>query len=428
MNKTQLKKLDRKLIWHPFTQMQDYEQTEPLVITSGKGSYLFDIDGKKYLDGVSSLWVTVHGHRHPKLDRALKKQVGKIAHSTLLGLGNVPSIELAQKLLKIVPQNLKKVFYSDSGSTAMEIALKMAYQYWQLSPKSSDRRKKKFLTFKEAYHGDTIGSVSLGAIDVFHRIFKDLLFKTIQVSGFDLKKTEVLLKKNHKHIAAIVIEPMIQGAAGMLLQPKGFLKGLEKLVRKYNVLLICDEVATGFGRTGKMFAVEHEKVRPDIMAVAKGITGGYLPLAATLTTQKIYNRFKGPYKDFKTFFHGHTYTGNPLAAAVAVENISIFEKDNIIKKLQPKIEYLTQRLTEISDYAKIKEVRQLGFMAGIEIKNYAPEERIGHQVIIEARKQGVILRPLGSVIVLMPPLSITMSELKKLIDVTFKAIRTVTNK
>ena len=308
----------------------------------------------------------------------------------------------------------------------MEIALKMAYQYWQLSPLKKDRQKIKFLTFKEAYHGDTIGSVSLGAIDLFHRIFKNLLFKTIQIEGFDLKKTETILKKSHQQIAAIAIEPMIQGAAGMLLQPKGFLKNLEKLAKKYNVLLICDEVATGFGRTGKMFAIEHEKVQPDIMAVAKGITGGYLPLAATLTTQKIYNRFKGPYKDFKTFFHGHTYTGNPLAAAVAIESINIFEKEHTIQKLQPKIKYLTDKLKEISAYSKIKEVRQLGFMVGIEIKGYSAEERIGHQVIMEARRHGVILRPLGSVVVLMPPLSITISELKKLLDVTFQAIKTVT--
>jgi adenosylmethionine-8-amino-7-oxononanoate aminotransferase len=338
----------------------------------------------------------------------------------------VSSIELAEKILKIVPQNLKKVFYSDSGSTAMEIALKMAYQYWQLSPLKKDHRKIKFLTFKEAYHGDTIGSVSLGAIDLFHRIFKDLLFKTIQINGFDIKKTESVLKKNHKQIAAIAIEPLIQGAAGMLLQPKGFLKDLAKLAKKYNVLLICDEVATGFGRTGKMFAVEHEKVQPDIMAVAKGITGGYLPLAATLTTQKIYDRFKGPYKEFKTFFHGHTYTGNPLAAAVAIENINIFEKEHTIQKLQPKIKYLTNRLAEIGAYSKIKEVRQLGFMVGIEIDGYTAEERIGHQVIMEARKHGVILRPLGSVIVLMPPLSISMPELKKLLDITFQAIKTAT--
>jgi adenosylmethionine-8-amino-7-oxononanoate aminotransferase len=212
----------------------------------------------------------------------------------------------------------------------------------------------------------------------------------------------------------------------MLLQPKGFLKDLAKLAKKYNVLLICDEVATGFGRTGKMFAVEHEKVQPDIMAVAKGITGGYLPLAATLTTQKIYDRFKGPYKEFKTFFHGHTYTGNPLAAAVAIENINIFEKEHTIQKLQPKIKYLTNRLAEIGAYSKIKEVRQLGFMVGIEIDGYTAEERIGHQVIMEARKHGVILRPLGSVIVLMPPLSISMPELKKLLDITFQAIKTAT--
>lgn len=408
-----LRNLDKKYLWHPFTQMRDWVLNEQLIIERGKGSYLYDINGKKYLDGVSSLWVTVHGHQKKEIDRAIKKQLGKIAHSTLLGLGNVPSIKLAVELVKIAPKGLNKVFFSDNGSTAVEIALKIAYQY--------RGSKSKFLTLKNAYHGDTIGSVSVGGIDLFHQIYGSLIHKAIQVAP-DTKEVEKVLKKHNREIAAMIVEPLIQGAAGMLLQPKGFLKAVRKLCTKYNVLLICDEVATGFGRTGKMFAAEHEKVSPDIMCLAKGLTGGYLPVAATLTTDKIYNAFLGPYESKKTFFHGHTYTGNPLGCAAALANLEIFKKEKTIQKLQPKIRFLQRELKKFYDIPIVKEVRQLGMMVGIELQGFEYKDRIGHKVILEARKRGLIIRPLDNVIVLMPPLSVSMEELDKILKITYSSI------
>ncbi|NQU18104.1 MAG: adenosylmethionine--8-amino-7-oxononanoate transaminase, partial [Candidatus Saganbacteria bacterium] len=398
---------------------------EQLIIEKGKGSYLYDTKGNKYLDGVSSLWVTVHGHQKKEIDQAIKKQLKKIAHSTLLGLGNVPSIKLAEQLVKITPKRLNKVFYSDNGSTAVEIALKIAYQYWkQARPKTTrpQDRKTKFLTLKNAYHGDTIGSVSVGGIDLFHKIYGPLIHKAIQVRP-DPKEVEKTLKKRHKEIAAMIIEPLVQGAAGMLLQPKGFLKAVRKLCTKYNVLLICDEVATGFGRTGRMFACEHENISPDILCLAKGLTGGYLPVAATLTTDKIYKAFLGKHEEMKTFFHGHTYTGNPLGCAAALANLEIFRKEKTIKKLQPKIKLLKKGLKRFKDIPIVKEVRQLGMMVGIELQGFSYKDRIGHKVILEARKRGLIIRPLGDVIVLMPPLSVSMSELAKILKITYDSIR-----
>ncbi len=406
---------DKKYLWHPFTQMKDWVENEQLVIEKGKGSYLFDTKGNKYLDGVSSLWVTVHGHRKKEIDAAIKKQIDKISHSTLLGLGSVPSIELAKELVKITPKRLNKVFYSDNGSTAVEVALKIAYQYWRQGA------KKKFLTLKNAYHGDTIGSVSVGGIDLFHKVYGPLIHKAIQVNP-DAKEVEKVLKKQHKEIAAMIIEPMVQGAAGMLLQPKGFLKTVRKLCTKYNVLLICDEVATGFGRTGKMFACEHENISPDIMCLAKGITGGYLPIAATLTSDKIYKAFLGKHEEMKTFFHGHTYTGNPLGCAAALANLEIFKKEKTIQKLQPKIKFLRKELQKFYNIPIVKEIRQCGMMVGIELQGFSYKNRIGHKVILEARKRGLIIRPLGNVIVLMPPLSVSMKELDKILKTTYKSI------
>lgn len=395
--------------------MKDWVENEQLVIEKGKGSYLFDTKGNKYLDGVSSLWVTVHGHRKKEIDAAIKKQIDKISHSTLLGLGSVPSIELAKELVKITPKRLNKVFYSDNGSTAVEVALKIAYQYWRQGA------KKKFLTLKNAYHGDTIGSVSVGGIDLFHKVYGPLIHKAIQVNP-DAKEVEKVLKKQHKEIAAMIIEPMVQGAAGMLLQPKGFLKTVRKLCTKYNVLLICDEVATGFGRTGKMFACEHENISPDIMCLAKGITGGYLPIAATLTSDKIYKAFLGKHEEMKTFFHGHTYTGNPLGCAAALANLEIFKKEKTIQKLQPKIKFLRKELQKFYNIPIVKEIRQCGMMVGIELQGFSYKNRIGHKVILEARKRGLIIRPLGNVIVLMPPLSVSMKELDKILKTTYKSI------
>jgi adenosylmethionine-8-amino-7-oxononanoate aminotransferase len=445
------KELDKRYIWHPFTQMKDWLDDAPLIIEKGKGSYLIDIYGRKYLDGVSSLWVTVHGHRKKEIDTAVKKQIDKIAHSTLLGLSNVPAIILSEKLIKIAPKGLSKVFYSDSGSTAVEIALKMAFQYWQQKG-AEYKNKTKFISLYNAYHGDTIGSVSVGGIDLFHQIYKPLLFDTYKIESpycyrCSFNKTypecnlecadyaEEMIKKYADTTAALIIEPIVQGAAGMLVAPDGYLKKIRAICTKYNILMIADEVATGFGRTGKMFACEHEGVSPDIMAVAKGITGGYLPLAATLTTKEVYNAFYGEYKDLKAFFHGHTYTGNPLACAAAIANTALFKKERTLQKLQPKIKYLTKRLKEFESLKHVGDIRQKGFMVGIELVKgretkmpYQLEEKIGIKVIKEARKQGLIIRPLGNVIVLMPPLSIKPDELKKMLDVVYVCIKEVTGK
>lgn len=447
--KKRLEELDKRYIWHPFTQMKDWLDDAPLIIEKGKGSYLIDIYGKKYLDGVSSLWVTVHGHRKKEIDTAVKKQLDKIAHSTLLGLSNVPAIILSEKLIKIAPKGLSKVFYSDSGSTAVEIALKMAFQYWQQKG-TEYKNKTKFISLYNAYHGDTIGSVSVGGIDLFHQIYKPLLFDTCKIESpycyrCSLNKTypdcnlecadyaESVIKKLADNTAALIIEPIVQGAAGMLVASDGYLKKIRELCTKYNILMIADEVATGFGRTGKMFACEHEGVSPDIMAVAKGITGGYLPLAATLATDEIFNAFYGEYKDLKTFFHGHTYTGNPLACAAAIANIDLFKKEKTLQRLQPKIKYFTKRLKEFESLIHVGDIRQKGFMVGIELvkekgtkEPYLLEEKIGIKVVKEARKHGLIIRPLENVIVLMPPLSIKMEELKRLLDIVYVSIREVT--
>ena len=472
LEKREIKRLeewDKKYIWHPFTQMKEWVSESNLIIEKGKGSYLYDIHGNRYLDGVSSLWVTVHGHRKREIDNAIKKQLGKVAHSTLLGLSNVPAVELAKRLVGLMqwpvvsgqrsvvnkktssfiphPLSLSKVFYSDSGSTSVEIALKIAFQYWQ---NKGVKDKTRFLTFKNAYHGDTIGSVSLGGMELFHDIYRPLLFKTIQVNSpycyrchlgkeypsckiACIKEVEDTLKKQHKEVAALVIEPLVQGAAGMLLQPTGFLKGLRLLCDKYKILMIADEVATGFGRTGKMFACEHEGVVPDILCIAKGITGGYLPLAATLTTMEIHDAFLAEYNEFKTFFHGHTYTGNPLACAAAIANLDLFEQEETLKRLQPKISLIEKELKRFAGLSHVGDIRQKGFMVGIEMvkeketrEPYPVELRMGHRVILEARKRGAILRPLGNVIVLMPPLSIKELELKRLLKIANESIRVVT--
>ncbi len=440
---------DKKYVWHPFTQMQDWQKEPQIIIESGKGSMLTDINGKKYIDGVSSLWVTVHGHRKNEIDQAISKQLGKIAHSTLLGLSNVPAALLAKKIITNAPSGLSRVFYSDSGSTSVEIALKIAFQYWQQHDRKF-RTKTKFISLKEAYHGDTLGSVSVGGIDLFHQIYKPLLFESYKIDSpycyrcpFGGKypvcgmkcvsAAEAVIRRHSRETAALILEPLVQGAAGMLMQPPGYLSAIKKICSRYNILLIADEVATGFGRTGTMFACDHEKVVPDIMCVAKGITGGYLPLAATLTTEEIYNKFLGDYRELKTFFHGHTYTGNPIACAAAIASIDLFRKDNTLKKLQKKIVYLTEKLKQFEKLSHVGEVRQKGFMVGIELvqnkktkKPYPLEEKIGIRVCLECRKKGLIIRPLGNVIVLMPPLSITLKELGSLIDVVYSSITQIT--
>jgi adenosylmethionine---8-amino-7-oxononanoate aminotransferase len=443
-----LKQLDHNCLWHPFTQMQEWMGEEPCIISRADGHYLIDVHGRKYLDGVSSLWCNVHGHRKKELDDAIKEQLGRIAHSTFLGLSHVPGIQLAQKLVEIAPKGLKRVFYSDSGATAVEIALKMATQYWQLK---GEGKRTQIASLAESYHGDTIGSMSLGYSETFHRFHKHLLFPVLRITPPHLfryyqgmsendaleaaiKEAQKKLSENEDHLAALVMEPLMQGAAGMWAQPANYVRALHDLCRRHGILFILDEVATGFGRTGKMFACEHAVVTPDILCLAKGITGGYLPLAATLTTEQIFSAFLGEYKEFKTFFHGHTYTGNPLGCAVAIANLDLFEREEVLDKMQPRIGYLHKRLREeFLPLPHVSDVRQWGYMVGIELvedktarRSYAPERRIGYQVILEARKRRIMIRPLGGVIILMPPLSIADDELAALLNVVYDCIRAVT--
>ena len=441
---------DRRYLWHPFTQQRDWVKATPLVIERGQGMYLYDTDGRRYLDGVSSLWVNLHGHRKGALDRALTAQLKRIAHSTLLGLSNVPAIELAKRLVGIAPRGLTRVFYSDNGSTAVEVALKMAFQYWQLKggPGTS---KTKFLHLGQAYHGDTLGAVGVGGIPIFHERFKPLLCPSFEAHapycyrcplGLTYPQckmacadsVEDVLKRHHDEIAALIVEPMLLAAGGMITMPPGYLTRLRRLCTRYRVLLIADEVATGFGRTGRMFACEHEGIQPDLMAVSKGLTGGYLPLAATLTTERIYQAFFGRYEEFKAFFHGHSYTGNPLGCAVALANLDVFKREKTLARLQPKIATLRRVLNPLRDHPQVGDIRQLGLIVGIElVRNretkapYPLAERVGMRVADEARTLGLLIRPLGNVIVLMPPLSTTMPELRKMAGIVTKAIRKVTS-
>ncbi|MGN7177543.1 adenosylmethionine--8-amino-7-oxononanoate transaminase [Cytobacillus sp. SAFR-174] len=436
-----------KHLWLPFTQMTDYER-DPLIIESGEGIILKDMNGKEYLDGYSSLWLNVHGHRKKELNVAIMEQLDLIAHSTLLGAANVPAIRLAEKLIEITPENLQRVFYSDSGATSVEIAIKMAYQYWQNKGK---QKKKKFVTLTNNYHGDTIGAISIGNVDLFHRVYGSLMFQTLkapfplqyrspysgeaEVKERALTELRAIFQEHHEEIAAITLEPLIQGAGGMNVMPAGYLKGVEELCREFNILLIADEVATGFGRTGKMFAVEHEGVLPDIMTVAKGITGGYLPLAATLTTEEIYQEFYGEYEEMKTFFHGHSYTGNQLGCAVALANLKIYEKENLVEQAAKKAEVIQSELAALKSLKHIGDIRQVGLMCGIELvqdketgKPFPWESRMGYHSTLEMRKRGMLTRPLGDVIVFMPPLASTDDQIRQMIQIMRDSIEAVTEK
>jgi len=435
---------DHAHLWHPFTQMREWLGEEPLVIVEGQGCWLVDAQGRRYLDGVSSLWCNVHGHRHPTLDAALRGQLDRIAHTTLLGLAGGPAIELAHALVGIVPPGLTRVFYSDAGATAVEAALRIALQYHQLR---GDTLRTRFASLVEAYHGDTLGAVGVGYSEAFHRFVADAIAPAVRLTpphvfrwergmGDDaalaaaVDEAERTLAEHGPTLAALIVEPLVQGAAGMWIHRPAYLRALHDLARRHGTLFIADEVATGFGRTGRMFACEHAGITPDLMCVAKGITGGYLPLAATLATEHVFDAFLAPYEDFKAFFHGHTYTGNALACAVALANLRVFEDERTLERLGPKVATLEARLTkEIAPLAHVGDVRQRGVMVGIELvadrasrRAYPTAARMGHRTILAARRRGVILRPLGNVLVLMPPLAIAEDELALLLDVARDAI------
>jgi adenosylmethionine-8-amino-7-oxononanoate aminotransferase len=424
MTTQQLADIDKRVLWHPFTQQQGWCEEEPLIIERAQGCTLYDTDGNAYLDGVSSLWCNVHGHGHPAIDRAVRAQLDKVAHTTMLGLSHPGAIELADRLVALAPPGLSRVFYSDNGSTAAEVALKMAFQYWR---HRGVEGRDSFICLRDAYHGDTIGSVSVGGIDVFHACFGPLLFPTWQAEPGDPGDMAALLREHSGRIAAVIVEPLVQGAAGMITHPEGYLRAVRALCDEHDVLLICDEVATGFGRTGTMFACEQEGVAPDLMCVAKGLTGGYMPLAATLATERIYEAFLGEYTDLKTFFHGHTYTGNPLACAAALATLDIFERERTLDALAPKIDLLGDLLAEfVEPLPAVAEIRRRGFMVGIELGGFPAHARMGHEVTLAARRRGAVIRPLGDVVVLMPPLAIGEEELRHLVAVTAASVAEAT--
>ncbi|HEY2491699.1 MAG TPA: adenosylmethionine--8-amino-7-oxononanoate transaminase [Paenibacillus sp.] len=437
--------LNKAHLWHPFTQMKDYNNADPLIIERGEGIKLYDVNGRAYFDGFSSVWLNVHGHNVPELNQAITDQLGRVAHSTLLGMANVPAIELAEKLVGIAPQGLTKVFYSDSGATGVEIAIKMAFQYWHNLGKIN---KKTFITMNQAYHGDTIGAVSVGAIPLYHETFRPMLFPSHVIpypyayrhEGGEAEALEAtltalrkLLETQADTIAALIVEPIVQGASGIIVMPPGCLREMAALCRKHGVLFIADEVATGFGRTGAMFACELEDVSPDLMVIGKGLTGGYLPVAATLATDEVYNAFYADYLEQKTFFHGHSFTGNPLGCAVALASLKLFQERNMIEGVRTKASFVEHKLTALKDRPHVGEIRQKGLMMGIELvrdkitrEPYDWAERIGVRASHRARELGMLTRPLGNVIVFIPPLASSEAELDEMTDILAKSILNVT--
>jgi len=430
---------DKAHLWHPFTAQADWAASEVMIVDRAEGVYLFDIHGRRYLDGVSSLWCNVHGHRHPTLDAAIREQLDRVAHATLLGISHPTAIELARRLVEIAPPGLTRVFYSDDGATAVEVALKMAFQYWQQVDPPQPRRTR-FVALGGAYHGDTLGDVSVGGVDRFHRMFSPLLFEALRVHSpycyrcplglarpdcrtACLDEVDRVLAAHAGEVAAVVVEPLVQGAAGMIVHPEGYLQGLRALTEKHDTLLIADEVAVGFGRTGRMFACEHEQITPDFLCLAKGLTAGYLPLAATLTTERVHAAFNGTAAEQKTFQHGHTYGGNPLGAAVALANLRVFAEERTLEGLAPKIDLLRRKLAAIAELPHVGDVRQCGLIAGIELvadrATRAPfpwEHLTGARVCRLARDAGLLIRPLGDVLVVMPPLAISVEQLDWMMD------------
>jgi adenosylmethionine-8-amino-7-oxononanoate transaminase len=450
MKTEKLVEKDHRYLWHPFTQQGEWVQDDdPVIAVRAKGPWIIDSRGRRLFDGVSSLWCNVHGHRVSEIDAAIRRQLSKVAHTTMLGSSNEPAILLAEQLVRLAPKGLTRVFYSDSGSEANEIAMKMAFQYWLQVPGVGPKRDL-FLTFQEGYHGDTIGAVSLGGIDLFHGIFGPLLFKTCRAPNpflarkgrsfsssawlrESLTPIEALFNHHSKHLAAVHMEPLVSGAGGMWMHPDGFLKGVRKLCDRHGVLLIVDEVATGFGRTGTLFACQREGVTPDMMAVAKNLTGGYLPLAATLATEQVYSAFLGSFESGRTFYHGHTFTGNQLACVAASANLKLVSKPSFLGRIQKNSKLLELELEPLKKHPHVGDLRLRGLMGGIELvrdkrkgESYPAALKMGYRVCAEARNRGVLLRPLGNLIVLMPPMSLEPEHVKFLARVIRGSIESAT--
>ncbi len=447
MSNDQLRQWDQAVVWHAFTQMAEYT---PFIVDSAQGCLLKDIEGNEYLDAVSSLWCNVHGHQHPQLNQAIQDQLNKVAHVTSLGASNTTTIRLAKRITEIAPEGLEHVFFSSDGASAVEVALKMAFQYWrQKTPVENHRTK--YIAMSNAYHGDTLGCVSVSGVARFHEMFEPLLFDVLRLPIPDTYRTppgveadelknyylsflEETLQQHHREIAALVIEPLVQCAAGLVIHPPGFLKGVRDLTKKYGVLMIADEVAVGMGKTGTLFACEQENVEPDFLCLGKGLTGGYLPMSATLTTTEIWNAFLGTREESKSFFHGHTFGGNPLCSAAALATLEIFEEEKTLEHLTEKIGRLGKHLEQISKNEHVGDVRQRGLIGAIELvrnretkEPFSWEENRCESICQFAMSNGVWLRPLGNILVVMPPLSITTVELDKICRVIDEGIRVTTD-
>jgi adenosylmethionine-8-amino-7-oxononanoate aminotransferase len=414
---SRLLELDKARLWHPFTPMRQWcaPEHDPLMLVEGHGCYLHDQHGNKYLDGNSSIWTNIHGHNHPQINAAIKAQLDRVAHTSFLGFTHPPAIKLADKLVGLFPkETLSKVFYSDNGSTAIESAVRMALQYWK---QNGHAERDVIVAFDAAYHGDTLGAASLGGIPLFKGSANHFGYEVERIPDF-----ASLAKLSNQRIAAVIIEPLIRGSAGMRLWPQGMLGQLDAWCREHDVFLILDEVMTGFGRTGKMFACEHEGVMPDFLCLAKGLTGGYLPLAATMTTKRVYDGFLGEVNEGRTFYYGHSYTGNQLGCAAALASLALFRDERVLEQLPEKVEMMRLLLDKLSHHSNVLEVRQCGLIAGIEIvrsksprMDYAADELMGAKVCVAARKHGLLTRPILNTIVLMPPLCITLDEMKTMI-------------
>ena len=443
-NHEKLQQKDLKYIWHPCSQMKDYEKFPPIVIKSGKGVYLKDVEGREYIDAVSSWWVNLFGHSNTRINEALYRQVNNLEHVIFANFSHEPAIELSERIVKLLPEGLSKVFFSDNGSSAVEIALKMSFQYHQQIGKSE---KTKFVALSDAYHGETLGALSVSGVDLYNEIYKPLLLDTKRVTGpdcyrceFDKKREDCNaecfrymkqeIEKNHSEISAVIIEPMVQCAAGMKMYSSEYLKKLRKICDQFDINLIADEIAVGFGRTGKMFACEHADISPDIMCLSKGLTAGYMPMALTVTTDKIYDAFYDEYNTFKAFLHSHSYTGNPLGCAIAVETLNIFEQDNVLENNTKMSEFINIKMKKmIESIPHVGEYRQIGMISAIELvddrNTKSPidsNKRVGYEIYKKALDRGVILRPLGNIIYFMPPFIISESEVDKVIDVARESI------
>ena len=428
MNNSKLVNLDLEHIWHPCTQMKDHEFLPLVPIKKGKGIYLYDFDDNRYIDTISSWWVNIFGHANDYINSKVKEQLDTLEHVILAGFTHEPAVELASRLVKITPKELEKVFFADNGSSAVEIALKMSYHYFRNRGLTKDT----FLSLSNSYHGETIGALSVGDVELYKDTYKPLLINNLQTpvptdssiksTNIALETLETILKKDANKISALIIEPLIQGAGSMHMYSPQYLKGARELTQKYNVHLIADEIMTGFGRTGTMFACEQADISPDFLLLSKGLTGGYLPLSVVLTNNEIYSAFYCDYSEHKAFLHSHSYTGNPLACSAALATLDIFEKENVIKNNIKTINYISKKLEKFKELKSVENIRQTGMVAALSIKGYSPEERIGLQVYKYGLQHGVILRPLGNTIYFMPPYIINKEELDIVFKVAYEAI------